>query len=492
MNKTSEALKLLYLLIALSTLTSCGTLFIPKHKREAMIESNVNATVYEGDYKLGKTPYRVTTKNKSSIEYTLKANGYREANVFAIPSYDNKLEMLDVLGFGIPLYVDGITSGLKYFKEKSIFVNLYKKYDKKEARVIVKEVSYQFRENEHLGKLNNKVKFNRNKFQYFEIMNSILENENNSRLDVVNFKKNNLNSDYIAKGKYILQPEISELKFSKNKARVECSAIINWNLTRNDTTIFENKRKYDYFSNGKNKIEVYIIGLVTKSWYSIQENDSLIEILKTNFNIIDDKIKDTLEITNGEIKLEEKKNLRLSNATKAVVTIKSEEGFGSGFFISEDGYLISNAHVVGKEKTLEVILHSGKKLMAEVVRINEEADLCLLKIEDEKIKHWLPIPKKLNINVGDDVYAIGTPENIKLSQTLTRGIISAMRKDDDGKEIIQSDVSINSGNSGGPLLNENAEVIGINTSKIKKEGVQGISFSIPINNITKYLLIKTK
>lgn len=489
--KTQGQLKFLYLFILITSLTSCGTLLLPKHKKSLTLESSIPASVQEGDYKLGTIPYKVGTNVKTNIPLTIKADGYRDVHIYIGPSNNRLFEFLDILGLGIPLYIDAATGGLKQFKEKSIRVSLYKKFTEVEVGAVINEIKWQLREGEKLGFSKDKIKFNFNKFRSYDIFSNIISNEPKSRIDVLNFKKGYINYEYKSKSNICLQPEISNLSFKKNGILYQCTSQITWNVIKNDSLLLIITNKFSYTDN-KGGIPGLLEGMLTESWYSLQENEELIKIIKSNSSTsyLESKFSDTLTIDNKFYKKEGKRSQKMAQATKAVVTIKTDEGFGSGFFINSEGYIITNHHVVDKQQTVDVTTSDNKQFKATVIRSHEEADLCLLKINDTTSFQYLSLNFSGSTVIGDEVYAIGTPEDLKLSQTLTRGILSAIRKDETGREYLQSDVSINSGNSGGPLLNEEAEVIGINTSKVKKAGVQGLSFSIPIQQITKYLLIK--
>lgn len=167
-----------------------------------------------------------------------------------------------------------------------------------------------------------------------------------------------------------------------------------------------------------------------------------------------------------------------------------QRSLGSGFIISEDGYIFTNYHVVEKADEILVKLSDGEEYKAAVKGKDKNTDLALLKIES---KQALPVAKlgsSSDLRVGDWVIAIGNP--FGLSQTVTAGIVSAKGRvigagpyDD----FIQTDASINPGNSGGPLFNLNGDVVGINTA-IVAQG-QGIGFAIPID-IAKEILPQLK
>jgi len=157
-----------------------------------------------------------------------------------------------------------------------------------------------------------------------------------------------------------------------------------------------------------------------------------------------------------------------------------QRGQGSGFIISQDGYIITNNHVVSDANKVKVKLLDKRSFEAEVVGTGPKTDIALLKIKDPKKLPTLSFGDSDELKVGEWVVAIGNP--FGLAHTVTAGIVSAKGRvigagpyDD----FIQTDASINPGNSGGPLLNTKGEVVGINTL-INASG-QGIGFAIPIN-----------
>ena len=166
------------------------------------------------------------------------------------------------------------------------------------------------------------------------------------------------------------------------------------------------------------------------------------------------------------------------------------EGIGSGFIINEEGYILTNYHVIQGAQEISVTLSNDVTTTAQVVNYDENQDVAMIKITDESVE--IPATVELgdsdSLQPGEEVIAIGTPLSTELSSTVTKGIISATSRSvavESGvtMNLIQTDAAINAGNSGGPLVNTKGEVVGINSSKISGEAVEGIGFSIPINDI---------
>ena len=167
-----------------------------------------------------------------------------------------------------------------------------------------------------------------------------------------------------------------------------------------------------------------------------------------------------------------------------------QRNLGSGFIISDDGYLITNNHVVKDADEIKVKLSDGREFKGEVKGRDEKLDVALIKIDAKGHLPVAPLGDSDKMEVGEWVMAIGNP--FGLAQTVTVGIVSAQGRvigSGPYDDFIQTDASINPGNSGGPLFNTSGEVIGINTAIVA--GGQGIGFAIPIN-MAKSIIIQLK
>lgn len=180
-------------------------------------------------------------------------------------------------------------------------------------------------------------------------------------------------------------------------------------------------------------------------------------------------------------------------AVRGVVAVSTGSSFGTGFFISSDGYIVTNYHVVEDASSIKIATYVEKQYTAKLVGYDNANDLALLKI-DAKDMPYLEIGSS-NVNVGDQVVTIGNPLG-ELTNSLTIGYISAKNRVvvSEGNKInmLQIDATINSGNSGGPLLNMQGQVIGITSAKYSgttSSGtmVEGIGFAIPMDDVTGIL-----
>ncbi len=157
---------------------------------------------------------------------------------------------------------------------------------------------------------------------------------------------------------------------------------------------------------------------------------------------------------------------------------------GSGFVIDHDGYIVTNNHVVDNAASVKVRLSDDREFDAKVVGTDQPTDLALIKIDAKDLPE-LPLGDSDKVRVGEDVIAVGNP--FGLGGTVTRGIVSAMARDIDAGpyvDFIQTDAAINRGNSGGPLLNLEGQVIGVNSAIYSPNGGSvGVGFAIPSNTV---------
>ena len=191
----------------------------------------------------------------------------------------------------------------------------------------------------------------------------------------------------------------------------------------------------------------------------------------------------------------------IDNIYDSVVVVQNYQkntlaGIGSGFIYDENGYIMTNHHVVENASELKVILMSGDTVSAKLIGSDEFADIAVIQIDKEYVKKVAVIGSSEKAKVGDTVFTIGSPMSSIYAGTVTRGILSGKNRmvevsvsstsNDYIMNVMQTDAAINPGNSGGPLCNVNGEVIGINSMKIVKSEIEGIGFAIPIEYAIEY------
>jgi S1-C subfamily serine protease len=170
---------------------------------------------------------------------------------------------------------------------------------------------------------------------------------------------------------------------------------------------------------------------------------------------------------------------------KAVVTVESGTGSGSGFFIGREGYLLTNLHVVADAKFVRIKLANGRAVVGEVLRADRIRDVALLRTEPG-VAPVLAV-RASEPQIGEDVYAAGSPFGAQLSGSLTRGVLSA-RRVLESQPFLQSDVALSPGNSGGPLLDASGQVIGITQMGVAQPGRgSSVNLFIPIGEALQRL-----
>ena len=176
------------------------------------------------------------------------------------------------------------------------------------------------------------------------------------------------------------------------------------------------------------------------------------------------------------------------------ISLTEKWGLGTGVIVSEDGYILTNQHLARSANTrLIVNLENGETAQGKVIWCDENVDLAVVKIDKKNL-----VPAKIgnsdNLKIGEEVLAIGNPLGVEFQRTTTKGIVSGLNRtlqfEENGntvlmEDLIQTDASINTGNSGGPLINLSGEVVGINTVKITS--AEGMGFAVPIDIVLPIL-----
>lgn len=174
----------------------------------------------------------------------------------------------------------------------------------------------------------------------------------------------------------------------------------------------------------------------------------------------------------------------MDGALSTVVTITTPDGVGAGYIASPDGFVFTAAHVVGDGVGVEVATYGGPSFPAKLVRVDPTHDVAMLHVPGSG--HPCLVPPSDLAPLGSEVYAIGAPGGSELSHSVTKGIISG-RREWESHRFIQTDVALNAGNSGGPLLDVQGQVLGIVSWKVAGLGVEGLSFGIPHEAVVDFL-----
>jgi serine protease Do len=503
-----------YLLLSVVLLSGsgCVTIMGGQHIRSVEIKTEPSgADVYDkNNVKLGTTPYTVTstTMKEKRMLVSIQKEGYEESRLELIRHSEPELLFLDAMLLCIPCVVDlSNPSNLYSLEGPQGTIKLRKKlkeYDNKISAELGK-VDITFDKSKEIGTVNSTKKTmsttNVEKITgYPDYYNaSVYETLRHGYFDIY-YTETAKKIDGLIRPRITVSVSVKDLHFDLKGESIKnytgyCTMKTEWKIFRykelkdeKDTPLATFNIETSVFR-PKDQTEYIIPALLEEASKDFMENDTLYQYLdKLSSEVVVAQKGEEIKIKGGKAKAGTAATKdRFKNAIQAVVTISGTKGFGSGVVISPDGYIVTNYHVVQGEKNLSVKLNQNIKLNAEVVKTNPDYDLALLKLTATELKS-LPFANSDDAEIGDEVYAVGTPSDLELEQTITKGIISGKRTLEN-ISYIQSDVSISPGNSGGPLLNDRGQIIGITTMKMVGKGIEGIGFSIPSNIVLEMLNI---
>lgn len=183
--------------------------------------------------------------------------------------------------------------------------------------------------------------------------------------------------------------------------------------------------------------------------------------------------------------------IHIKSVTPSIFGDYVSAGSGSGFIISEDGYVLTNYHVIENATNINVVMSDGREYQARLVGSEADNDIAVLKLETEDRFTPVVFGKSDNVVIGEEVVAIGNPLG-ELTFSITKGIVSAVDRDIQldnftAVDMFQVDCAVNQGNSGGPIFNMYGEVVGIVSAKYASETIEGLGFAIPIDDVVSIL-----
>lgn len=268
--------------------------------------------------------------------------------------------------------------------------------------------------------------------------------------------------------------------------------------------LYENKKKNNVWKNiGLIFVTVIVTAFVMQyvpDMFAQNENSEVQRLsneqsVKLNQNEMKDDEKDIVNIVENNMKsVVGISVLQPDEKSLLDVNVTQKWGIGTGIILSDNGYILTNQHLAkNKNSKVTVTLDDGDAVQGKVIWVEKNLDLAIIKIEKENLTP-ASLGDSSNIKIGESVIAIGNPLGLEFQRSVTSGIVSGLNRsimfEENGnnifmEDLIQTDASINSGNSGGPLINSNGDVIGINTVKITT--AEGIGFALPINVIKPIL-----
>ncbi len=507
MNKTLSSI-----LFVAFLLTGCASIFSPRYQDVTIVTHNPSSKVYLDDVFIGKGDTVVANVHKdcTSKQVTVETDSCKNVNKVLLQDRKSKWFILSIIPFGLlvyPVQYDNAQNTWVFddcleFKKprqfqywtpdmKRVYIRNIK-YDIKKVDNILLTYSYNnYLAGKSPNKNENQDSIYGNDIQMEEIFtkklkdlhlsdtsDNIFVDHQNTLLLHCNIQKATASrvTTKLKSTSYIYFPGFLNVEFETQWVATDLYG---------DTLYCGTVRSKsgDFSLSDKNKDNIHqkmILDVLENSWLDLMDKKEMKELLK--FEPVKPISLENLVLTKPE-----KYPDNMEDAMKACFTIKSDKGHGSGFLITNDGYVITNYHVINKAKDLKAIDNNGNEFPLKLIRFNKEIDLALLKI-DSNFEFAFPVPTEKNFKTGQDAFAIGTPKSVQLGQTLSKGIISGFRTKDH-MSLIQSDISINKGNSGGAVVGSTGELLGVVVSKMFGIGTEGISFSIPAFDIMKALAL---
>ncbi|WAC02109.1 trypsin-like peptidase domain-containing protein [Lacinutrix neustonica] len=505
--------KVLFLLSIMIMMNSCASILNGKIQKNVSVNTkDSKSVVYVDGEKQGKGKLVKSklARDKKVKQLKIETEGYKDQYVVHYQNQKSPLYIMSWVPFGVLLYPPFYDFGPKSYnykkevsvKEKLIPIAIKQEDEKylfvKNTEFDIKQEDLKIRKIKHRSlKKNKKNKFKDidSNLDKIEFDNSIFTESLNSILLKYKYSdstntifKNKTNSAYLsAKITKLDLQYVYQRAAKRNMSFMQAEVNIAWDFqdVYGQTVFSKNyKAMSGEFSIDYNQDATTLLAVedaIASSFLNFINNKTVKEHLAKD-NIAIQKTLPTITLSNSNVVND------VDSALDGTVTIKVNEGHGSGFKISKDGYILTNFHVVANSKDdIMVVTKDSKEYKATLIRQSENLDLALLKV-DASFNNHFSLPASKNYKTGQDIFIIGTPKTIELGQTLTKGIIYGDRENE-GVKLIQTDASINSGNSGGPMINKSGILVGVINAKLSGLGIEGIGFAIPAELIRDALFL---
>ncbi len=487
-------------------LTGCASMLNNGRQSLTINSDPAGATVYENGAEVGTTPYTYSYDRTDGglVTLELRKEGLQDRSFELTPGRRTSVLLVDALLLNIPYYAgDNKSTALFYFPQKELMVNMYRDMptDVQMVDLPVITAENKVAPKATLGKVGTrKLDLSSRECDELEypdqFTSSILSGMRETYLDARTVRLATQKGDEAVRAaKVYLKPVVKsvDIQLTDLEKRMygNVEMDIEWRFMSGvdkDSVLFTFDRHTRYPVFAEPPMEV--LGNAAKdAARRLVDEDGLRERLaKVRDSGLARSKGSVVQLTTPvPIAFAGRKDM-LTALVKAVVTVETKKGHGSGFLITNDGYILTNAHVVEDQGTVKVRFQQGFTLEGTVMKVNRDFDVALIKTPGNDMPA-LSIGDDANLQLGEELFAIGTPLDEKLGQTVTRGIMSG-RREFEGRSFIQTDVSINPGNSGGPLIDETGKVVGVATLKISETGVQGIGFGVPMSKAIEMLNIE--
>jgi len=491
------------------TLTGCASILNPGHQKVNFVTSSSDSKLFIDNIDQG-TGKNVTVKLKRDAtvkQIRVEREGYKPTYSVFYQTKKSPWYIMSVVPFTLLLYPpfsDNARNAYNYEKtfntasnmseiqkrtdtEKYVYLKNtafdIKKEDLKYTKIKQRDLKKNKNNYKSNGESEEDIKFDNSiftdavnevlkKYNYIDTTNTIFKSKTNTVYISSKISKVEFANVYSNTGRFYMN-------YLKTKLSIEWEIFDLYDQSKYKQTYKAESGDFSFDFEKENAVKKSIEDAITESFFKFMDTKEVKKLIKKE--------------ASQELKMEKLLITRpaivnnLEEAMNATVTIKTKNGHGSGCFISNDGYIVTNFHVVSNNDKLTVITKEGKEYSAKLVRKNEFSDLALIKVDGTFPKAFR-LPDTKNYKVGENIFAIGTPKSIELGQSLSKGIISGFRTYENN-DLIQTDASVNGGNSGGALVNKNGEFIGVVNAKVFGVGVEGLGFSIPAEIILSNLSI---
>lgn len=478
-------------------LTGCASILNGGKQSLTLDSQPSGSTVYMNGNEIGTTPilYTYTPQDGEEVVFEIRMPGYQNATVSMRPERNGSVLFADAMLFHIPYLVDRNSPALYSLPTSQFTVDLYREQPADVVRYMLPITGMECTiiRGSRVGTFQGTpIKMDKDSpFRDLEqadmLAASVANGLKGTWLEARSTRMGTTKGDEaVQKAKIHMKPQLKGVRATLTGERSRCygpvEVDVEWRFyssLRTDSLLFSIPQSSTYHATGERASDV-TGSAIAHAARLMSEDRSLADRIAEEYGtgLALSKGGEVAITTPNPVPFASRKEM-MSALVKAVVTIQTEKGHGSGFIISNDGFIISNEHVVGKETVVRIKMQQGFTLDAQVLKTNKDFDLALLKVQATDLPA-LAIGNDKELMLGEEIYAIGTPLDANLGQSVSRGILSGHR-DLDGRSYLQTDVSINPGNSGGPLIDETGKVVGVATMKISGKGLEGLGFGVPIS-----------
>lgn len=541
-----KKLNLLYVVsIIVIFFSSCASIFIPRYQNITISTNNPDATAYINNEEVGKgstisirvrksgtkqviihdpeykdTYYALTAQKRPLAYWLLQLTniGFFHIGFLMDPASDNTIKYYPNNEMPCQYKYENRSDDNKYIQLDGIKFNFqnidedyktYRLYRKPDIMTEIKRIENKTDEKNEIIKENNKKTLIENDDKKKEMDYILSENifktiKKTGYVDTLNTVFPDNNNILLLEGKinkvkvffirpyfgYKRQPTFAREDvvnyYNYAKAKVTMMWVVKntYNEILDSISSTEFSGDFTYFGNKKNP-NTAISDAIELSFLNLHKNEKFKKYLKQEIEVENNE--PVLKITKPTALVTE-----VSDASFASVIIKNKEKHGSGFAITNDGYIITAYHVISNNlndnlNEIKVILSDGEELKAKIIRYNSFRDIALLKV-DKKFEKAFKISDSISYKLLQEVFTIGAPKSIVLGQSISKGIISNERNTNNNY-LLQLNMSVNFGNSGGPLFDSTGTLHGIIVSKLTGINTEGIGFAIPGHKLNEYLNI---